>query len=216
MGTAKRHDRLRARAAAAFARRVEGPPRGRDRRRAGGQRGEEGRPRVVESGSRPAARGLRRHQRGGDRASRSRRSPRGIPKSPLLEPAVRWLLLNRNYGAWWSSTKQTAMALYGLLDYMRARQEGAADATVDVVLNGATVGTRTFTAASLTAPDPIVLEAPASAGRNTLLIRKRGGGTLYWSAAAEYFDVPAAPVSRSIAAARGSWRSRGGTSRWFP
>ena len=46
------------------------------------------------------------------------------PKNPLLEPAVRWLLLNRNYGGWWSSTKQTAMALYGLLDYMRARNEG--------------------------------------------------------------------------------------------
>ncbi len=62
------------------------------------------------------------------------------PKSPLLEPAVRWLLLNRNYGGWWSSTKQTAMALYGLLDYMRARQEGGADAGVEVLVNGTPAG----------------------------------------------------------------------------
>jgi alpha-2-macroglobulin len=114
------------------------------------------------------------------------------PKSPLLEPAVRWLLLNRNYGAWWSSTKQTAMALYGLLDYMRARQEGVGDSTVEVVVNGTPVGTRTFTPASLTAPDPVVVEAPATAGTNTVLLRKRGGGSLYWSAAAEYFETAGA------------------------
>jgi alpha-2-macroglobulin len=111
------------------------------------------------------------------------------PKSPLLEPAVRWLLLNRNYGAWWSSTKQTAMALYGLLDFMRARQEGGADATVDVVVNGTPVATKTFTAASLTAPDPVVVDVPAAGGKNVVQLRKRGGGTLYWSAAAEYFDA---------------------------
>jgi hypothetical protein len=115
------------------------------------------------------------------------------PRSPLLEPAVRWLLLNRNYGTWWSSTKQTAMALYGLLDYMRARQEGGADSAVDVVVNGVTVGTRSFSPASLTAPDPVVVEAPAVAGRNTVLLRKKGGGSLYWSAAAEHFDTTSAP-----------------------
>jgi hypothetical protein len=114
------------------------------------------------------------------------------PKSPLLEPAVRWLLLNRNYGAWWSSTKQTAMALYGLLDYMRARREGAADASVEVVVNGAPVATRAFTAQSLTAPDPVVVSVPAAAGRNTIVVRKKGGGSLYWSATAEYYDTAGA------------------------
>ena len=111
------------------------------------------------------------------------------PKSPLLEPAVRWLLLNRNYGTWWSSTKQTAMVLYGLLDYMRARNEGGADATIEVVVNGTPVATRTFTPASLTAPDPVVVTAPAAAGKNTVLLRKKGGGSLYWSTSAEYYDT---------------------------
>jgi uncharacterized protein YfaS (alpha-2-macroglobulin family) len=111
------------------------------------------------------------------------------PKSPLLEPAVRWLLLNRNYGAWWSSTKQTAMVLYGLLDYMRARNEGGADASIEVVVNGTPVATRTFTPASLTHPDPITVTAPAAAGKNTVVLRKKGGGSLYWSASAEYYDT---------------------------
>jgi alpha-2-macroglobulin len=114
------------------------------------------------------------------------------PKSPLLEPAVRWLLLNRNYGAWWSSTKQTAMALYGLLDYMRARNETGGDSAVEVVVNGTVVGSRTFTAASLADPDPVVIEAPASAGKNSVVLRNKGGGSLYWSAAAEYFETSSA------------------------
>jgi alpha-2-macroglobulin len=118
------------------------------------------------------------------------------PRNVLLEPAVRWLLLNRNYGSWWSSTKQTAMVLLGLLDYMRHRQEGAADASVEVLVNGASVGTRAFTAASLSSPDPIVLVAPAASGKNHVQIRKRGGGVVYWSATAEYFDK-AGPFERT-------------------
>lgn len=118
------------------------------------------------------------------------------PGSPLLEPAVRWLLLNRNYGTWWSSTKQTAMVLYGLLDYMQARHEMAADASVEVIVNGVTAGTRTFTAASVTAPDPVVVTVPATGGANSVVLRKKGGGTLYWSASAEYFDT-AGPFERT-------------------
>ncbi len=127
------------------------------------------------------------------------------PRSPLLEPAVRWLLLNRNYGGWWSSTKQTAMALYGLLDYMRARQEGGADAGVEVLVNGTPAGAHTFTPASLTAPDPVVVTAPAAAGRNTIEVRKKGGGNIYWSAAAEYYDTAGASErtgSRKLALVR--------------
>jgi uncharacterized protein YfaS (alpha-2-macroglobulin family) len=127
------------------------------------------------------------------------------PKSPLLEPAVRWLLLNRTNGGWWSSTKQTAMALYGLLDYMRARNEGAADANIDVLVNGAPAGSAAFTPASLTAPDPLVVTAPAIAGKNIVEVRKRGGGSVYWSAAAEYYDTAGAAErsgSRKLALVR--------------
>lgn len=118
------------------------------------------------------------------------------PRSPLLEPAVRWLLLNRDQGTWWSSTKQTAMVLYGLLDYLRARREGAADATVEVFVNGSLVGTRTLSAASMVSPDPVTVTAPASTGRNEVRLRKRGGGTLYWAATAEFFDT-AGPFDRT-------------------
>ena len=114
------------------------------------------------------------------------------PKNPLLEPAVRWLLLNRTYGVYWASTKQTAMVLYGLLDFMKARGETASDGEVDVLVNGTSIGTRRFTAASITSPDPIELTAPARSGANAIRIVKRGGGAVYWAAQASYYDVTAA------------------------
>ncbi|MBP1633558.1 MAG: hypothetical protein H6Q10_132, partial [Acidobacteria bacterium] len=62
------------------------------------------------------------------------------PRHPLLEPAVRWLVLNRAHGTWWSSTKQTAMVLYALLDFMRARGEQGAPVEAEVLVNGQLAG----------------------------------------------------------------------------
>ena len=113
------------------------------------------------------------------------------PDSPLLEPAVRWLVLNRRAG-WWSTTKQTALALDGVLAYMRARRDTGAVGTVDVVVNGATVGSHTFTPASMVDSAPVVVTAPATDGANTVRLVARGTGTVHWSATAQYFDPSAA------------------------
>jgi len=114
------------------------------------------------------------------------------PKNAELEKVVRWLLLNRNGGWYWSSTKQTAMVLYGLLEYMRARGEKPASFSADVYVNGARAGTHAFDASALTAPDPVVVSAPATGGANAVRIVKQGAGALYFSAAGQYFDKPAA------------------------
>ncbi len=45
------------------------------------------------------------------------------PNSPLLPKAALWLMNHRNEGYWWSSTKQTAMVIYGLTDYLKATGE---------------------------------------------------------------------------------------------
>jgi uncharacterized protein YfaS (alpha-2-macroglobulin family) len=117
------------------------------------------------------------------------------PKNPLLERAVRWMMLNRTGGYWWT-TKQTAMAIYGLLAFMQARGESAQPFTVEVLVNGAPAGRHTFTAASMTAADPIVIAAPANVGDNQVRIVKSDGGAVYWSAAANYYDT-ASTDSRS-------------------
>ena len=114
------------------------------------------------------------------------------PKHPLIEPAVRYLLMNRTFGVYWASTKQTAMALYGLLDVMKARNETVGDSEVEVIVNGTAAGARRFTPASLTAPDPVEISVPARPGANTVRIVKRGAGAVYWAAQGSYFDTRAA------------------------
>jgi uncharacterized protein YfaS (alpha-2-macroglobulin family) len=113
------------------------------------------------------------------------------PSSPLLDRGVRWLMANRR-GGYWNSTKQTAIALYGLLEVLQARGETAEPFSVDVHVNGTLAATYSFTSASLTAPDPIVVSTPAREGANAVRVVKNGGGTLYWSARASYHDTQAA------------------------
>jgi hypothetical protein len=118
---------------------------------------------------------------------------------------VRWLLANRNGGYYWSSTKQTAIVLYGLLDYMRARHEQPAPFTVDVFVNDALVGTRAFAEADLASPDPAVVSAPGVTGENRVRLVKRGNGALYWSVQAHYYQVGGrleATGSRKLAISR--------------
>lgn len=117
------------------------------------------------------------------------------PRSPVLDRAVRWLLLNRGAG-YWGTTKQTAMAIYGLLGFMQARGETAAPFGVEVFVNGSPAGRHTFSAAAMTAPDPVVIDVPARTGANQVRVVKQGTGTVYWSASAAYFDPSAAEGRR--------------------
>jgi uncharacterized protein YfaS (alpha-2-macroglobulin family) len=126
------------------------------------------------------------------------------PANPVLDRAVRWLLLNRRGGYWWN-TKQTAFALYGLIEVLQARKETAQPFSVDVYVNGTPAGSQAFAAASLTAPDPVTINVPAREGANTVRLVKNGGGTLYWSAQSTYYDVQAARArsgSRQLAITR--------------
>ena len=76
------------------------------------------------------------------------------PANPVLEAAVRYLLVSRQSGVAWLSTKQTAMVLYGLLDYMKARGEAAGPVTAEVRVNGAAVRTVAFPPLATSARTP--------------------------------------------------------------
>jgi uncharacterized protein YfaS (alpha-2-macroglobulin family) len=76
---------------------------------------------------------------------------------------------------------------------------------VDVFVNGTVAGSHTFTPAAMVSPDPIVFTVPAREGNNTVRLVKKGGGTLYWSARAIYYDMQGAQArsgSRQLAITR--------------
>jgi len=114
------------------------------------------------------------------------------PKSPLLDAAAQWLVLNRTGGYWWDSTEQTAMVLFGLVDYMAASKELNADFNVDVLINGTSVAKRHFTAADAISGASLDVDVPTAnlqAASNSVQIMKQGAGKAYWSVQGQYFST---------------------------
>ncbi|HYE79739.1 MAG TPA: MG2 domain-containing protein, partial [bacterium] len=66
------------------------------------------------------------------------------PTHPILPGAIQWLELQRR-GDHWYSTRDTAIALAGISQYLRATGELKPDYMVEVLLNGEVVQTVTFT-----------------------------------------------------------------------
>jgi hypothetical protein len=114
------------------------------------------------------------------------------PESPLLPKAAFWLVNHRDGGYFWLSTKQTAMVVFGLLEYMKISHELDADFTATVYVNDKQVLTRHFTRAdSLRSDLPHVLlpTEQLRSGANSVRIQKTGTGRLYWSARGEYYST---------------------------
>lgn len=115
------------------------------------------------------------------------------PNSPLLPGAAQYLMLQRNGGVWWDSTEQTAMVLFGLTDYLAASHELNADFTVDVLVNGKSVGTHHFTSADVVSGQSFTVDLPATQlnaeGNNVQIIRRSGTGRIYWSARGRYYST---------------------------
>ncbi len=85
--------------------------------------------------------------------------------SPLLPKAAQWLMNHRNEGYWWSSTKQTAMVIYGLIDYLKTTNELKPNLTATVLVNDKPVLTRKIDqATSLNVPELVLDESKLAAG----------------------------------------------------
>jgi uncharacterized protein YfaS (alpha-2-macroglobulin family) len=112
---------------------------------------------------------------------------------PLLPDAVQWLMLERNGGVWWDSTEQTAMVLFGLVDYLSASHELESDFTAEVMVNGRSAGQRHFTPADAVSGASWTIDAENSTlqpGSNQVeIVRKDGTGRIYWSARGTYYST---------------------------
>lgn len=101
----------------------------------------------------------------------------------LLDGAAQWLVAHRNQGYYWSSTKQTAMVIFGMTDYLKRSGELKPDFRLEVLVNGKSIMTREFTAADALSPAPVKIRMPGSetGERFEVTVRKRGTGRAYWS-----------------------------------
>jgi alpha-2-macroglobulin len=108
----------------------------------------------------------------------------------LLPKAAVWLAGHRNNGEYWESTKQTAMVIEGLTDYLSLSGELNNTSDVQVVVNGTVVGSRHFGVGDAFAMPWKVDVTPEQAGANgQVTVRKSGNGITYWSVENDWYSA---------------------------
>lgn len=127
------------------------------------------------------------------------------PTNELVGPVMNWLVRNRR-GAQWNNTRDTALAVLALNDYLRASGELAADVEYEVRLNGRELARRKVTAAEVLAAPSVWTAEPGLVrdGTNEIRIIRRGQGALYVSAQAVFYsrEEPVTAVGSEIFARR--------------
>jgi alpha-2-macroglobulin len=112
------------------------------------------------------------------------------PDDPELPKAVLWIMRHRDEG-YWESTKQTAMVLVGITEYLKVSKELDPSFNADVYVNGKQVLSRRFTAEDATSGISATVHLPYSAVEdvNNVEVRKSGAGRLYWLARGSYYST---------------------------
>lgn len=106
------------------------------------------------------------------------------PESDAAAGLVKYLLANRRHATYWNSTRDTALVIEAMADYLQASGEGRPELTVEVWLDGERRKEVAINADNLMTFDNkfVALGIDLEAGRHTLELRKKGGGRVYWNA----------------------------------
>jgi uncharacterized protein YfaS (alpha-2-macroglobulin family) len=106
------------------------------------------------------------------------------PKGEKAPRLVKYLLNNRKHATYWSSTRDTAIAVESFADYIQATGETEPDMTVEVWLDGAKVKEVQINKDNLFTYDNkfVLTGAEVKDGKHEVEIRRRGKGPVYFNA----------------------------------
>jgi uncharacterized protein YfaS (alpha-2-macroglobulin family) len=126
------------------------------------------------------------------------------PQSAVTPRAARWLVRGRRFGHHWLSTRETAFAVYGLIDYVRQSRELSPDYALEVYVNGEQVFARQVTAADATAAQVFTLRRRGAevGGRSEVRVVKRGAGVAYVSASLTHHTSEEQVAAQGVPALR--------------
>lgn len=123
------------------------------------------------------------------------------PKNPLVEPVANWLIKNRR-GAQWNNTRDTAIVVLAMNDYLRTSGELEAGLGYEVLVNGHSVASKTITRADIfSAPSRYTIDPALVTDANEIRIRRTSGdGPIYFAAEAAFFSLeePITPAGNEI------------------
>jgi len=124
------------------------------------------------------------------------------PTNKLIEPVTNWLIKNRR-GAQWSNTRDTAIVVLTLNEYLRKSGEIQPSMSYELLVNGTSIASRQISAAdALSAPSRFAIprELLRDGGNEITIQRKSGTGPIYFSAQADFFseEEPLTPAGNEI------------------
>jgi uncharacterized protein YfaS (alpha-2-macroglobulin family) len=105
------------------------------------------------------------------------------PKGELASRLVKYLLNNRKHASYWNSTRDTAIVIEALAEYLRASGESRPEMTVEIYYDGQLRKTVAITPQTLFQLDNTFLltGAAVEAGPHEVELRKKGPGPLYYN-----------------------------------
>jgi alpha-2-macroglobulin len=108
------------------------------------------------------------------------------PKNKLIEPVSNWLIRNRR-GAQWSNTRDTAIVVLAMNDYLRVSGELKTDIEYELIVNGSSIAKKKITGADVfNAPSRFEIDPKLIKNANEIRIKTKNNGG---SAAALYFAI---------------------------
>jgi len=106
------------------------------------------------------------------------------PNDEISSRLVKYLLNNRKHGTYWNSTRDTAMVVESMADYIKATGEDQPDMTVEILIDGEVQKTVKINGENLFSFDNVLLLQgdAVTSGAHKIEVRRTGKGPVYFSA----------------------------------
>lgn len=113
------------------------------------------------------------------------------PKGDIAPRLVKYLLNNRKHATYWNSTRDTAIAIEALADYLKKSGELEPNLTVSIFLDGKKLKEEQITKENLfTFENTFIVEGEAlTSGPHRIEVKKAGRGPLYYNAYLSNFTL---------------------------
>jgi uncharacterized protein YfaS (alpha-2-macroglobulin family) len=123
------------------------------------------------------------------------------PTNKLIEPVSNWLIKNRR-GAQWNNTRDTAIVVLAMNDYLRVSGELKPEVEYELFVNGTSVAQKKISGADVfNAPSRFTIDPKLIKDANEIrIVRKNGDTPIYFATEAKFFSLeePITPAGNEI------------------
>ena len=111
------------------------------------------------------------------------------PTNELVQPTLNWLIQNRRAGQW-SNTRDTAICVLALSEYLKKSGELASDVAYELIVNGESIAKKRLSKDELLAAPSVFDIDPKLLldGTNEVKVLRSEGGPLYFAAYTKFFS----------------------------